>query len=88
MFNTCLWGPAHRSLTDTDEGYNLGGAGLPYTTPRPSQSIVSTFHLTALLSLRLIIQQLPIDLEMDQTLNLMSGSLHSASTVIYHLSIA
>jgi hypothetical protein len=34
------------------------------------------------------IQQLPIDLEMNQTINLMSGSLHSTSTVINYLSIA
>jgi hypothetical protein len=33
-------------------------------------------------------QQLPIKLEMEQTLNLVSGSLHSISTVSYHLSIA
>jgi hypothetical protein len=38
--------------------------------------------------LRLSNQQLPIDLEREQTLNLMSGSLHSTSTIIYHLSIA
>jgi hypothetical protein len=34
------------------------------------------------------IQQLPIDLERDQTLNLVSESLHSASIIIYHLIIA
>jgi hypothetical protein len=28
-------------------GYKLRGAGLPHTTPRPSQSVVSTFHLRA-----------------------------------------
>jgi hypothetical protein len=28
-------------------GYNLGGAGFPYTTPRPSQPAVSTFHIRA-----------------------------------------
>jgi hypothetical protein len=44
-FNTCSQGLTHRSLTDTGGGYNLGGAGLPYTTPRPSQPVVSTFHL-------------------------------------------
>jgi hypothetical protein len=38
--------------------------------------------------LRLSNQQLPIDLEREQTLNLMSGNLHSTSTIIYHLSIA
>jgi hypothetical protein len=33
-FNTCSWGPTHRSLTDTGGGYNLGGVGLPHRTPR------------------------------------------------------
>jgi hypothetical protein len=42
----------------------------------------------ALPSLRLSIQQVPVDLEKEQTLNLVSGSLHSTSTVTYHLSIA
>jgi hypothetical protein len=44
-FNTCLWGPTYRSLTDAGGGYNLGGADLPDTTPWPST--VSTFHLMA-----------------------------------------
>jgi hypothetical protein len=30
-FNTCSWGPTHRSLTDTGRGYNLGGVSLPHT---------------------------------------------------------
>jgi hypothetical protein len=30
-FNTCSRGPTERSLIDTGEGYNLGGAGLPHT---------------------------------------------------------
>jgi hypothetical protein len=47
MLNTCSRGPIHRFLTDTGEGYNLGGAGLPHTTPRPSQPAVSSFHLRA-----------------------------------------
>jgi hypothetical protein len=42
-FNTCSWGPTERSLIDTGGGYNLGGAALPHTTPRPSQSVVSPF---------------------------------------------
>jgi hypothetical protein len=44
-FNTWSRGPTQRSLTDTGRGYNLGGAGFQHTTPRPSQSTVSTFHL-------------------------------------------
>jgi DNA-binding CsgD family transcriptional regulator len=38
--------------------------------------------------LRLSIQQVPIELETEQVLNLVSGSLHSTSTIAYHLSIA
>jgi DNA-binding CsgD family transcriptional regulator len=40
------------------------------------------------LGLRLSIKSLLIELEREQILNLTSGSLHSTSTVIYHLSIA
>jgi hypothetical protein len=42
-FNTCSRGPTHRSLTDTDGGYDLEGAGFLHTTPRPSKSVVSPF---------------------------------------------
>jgi hypothetical protein len=38
--------------------------------------------------LRLSINSLPSELKGDQALNLTSGSLHSTSTVTYHLSIA
>jgi hypothetical protein len=31
IFNTCSQGPTHRSLTDTDGGYNLRGVGLLHT---------------------------------------------------------
>jgi hypothetical protein len=44
-FNTCS--PTHRSLTDTGRGYNHGGAGLPHTSPWPSQPAISTFYLRA-----------------------------------------
>jgi hypothetical protein len=42
-FNTCSRGPTERSLIDTDRGYNLGGAGFPRITPRPSRPAVSPF---------------------------------------------
>jgi hypothetical protein len=87
-FNTCSRGPTHRSLTDKGRGYNLGGAGLPHHTTRPSQLTVSTFHLRTLPGLRLSIKSLPPDLKGDQALNLTSRSLYSISTIIYHLSIA
>jgi hypothetical protein len=67
---------------------NLGGADFSHHTPRPSQPTVSTFHLRAPSGLGLSIQSLTKDLEREETLNLMSGSLHSTSTVSYHLSIA
>jgi hypothetical protein len=44
-FNTCSRGPTHRSLTDTGGGYNFGGAGFLHTTSRPSQPVISPFHL-------------------------------------------
>jgi hypothetical protein len=46
-FNTCSWGPTHRSLTNTGGGYNLGGAGFSHTIPRPFHLAVSTLHLRA-----------------------------------------
>jgi hypothetical protein len=42
-FNTWSWGPTEWSLTDTNGGYSLGGAGFPCTTPRPSRPAVSPF---------------------------------------------
>jgi hypothetical protein len=51
-FNTCSRGSTHRSLTDTGGGYSLGGSGLPHTTPRCSQSTISTFHPRAAPSLQ------------------------------------
>jgi hypothetical protein len=45
-------------------------------------------HLRAPPGLRLSIQQLLIELDMEQTINLTSGSLRSTSTISYHLSIA
>jgi hypothetical protein len=51
--NTCSWGSIHRSLTDTVGGYNLRGASFPHTTPRPSQSVISTFYLRAPFGLQL-----------------------------------
>jgi hypothetical protein len=45
----------HRSLTDIDAGYNLGGAGFPHHTPHPSQPMVLRFPLMAMSGLRLTI---------------------------------
>jgi hypothetical protein len=81
-FNTYSRGPTHLSLTDTSGGYSLEGADFPHTTLRPSQLTVSTFHLRALLGHRLSnLNNYQMNLKREQTLNLMSGSLHSTSTV-------
>jgi hypothetical protein len=42
-FNTCSRGPTHRSLTDINGGYNLGGAGFPHPISWPSQPTVLCF---------------------------------------------
>jgi hypothetical protein len=36
-------GPTHQSLSDIGEDYNLGGAGLPHHTSRPSQLMILHF---------------------------------------------
>jgi hypothetical protein len=82
-----LMGSTHRFLIDTGRGYNLRGAGFLHTTIRPSQLTVSNFHLRAPPDFRLNNSILPKDLEREQTLNLTSWSLHSTSTVSYHLNI-
>jgi hypothetical protein len=46
-FNTYSRVLTHRCLTDTDEGYNLGGAGFPHHTPCPFQLTVLRFPLMA-----------------------------------------
>jgi hypothetical protein len=86
-FNTFSQGPTHRSLTDIGGDYNLGGAGLPHYTPRPSQLMVLRFPPKGL-ALSQVINPIPNELEMEQTVNLASGSLHPTSTVSYLLSIA
>jgi hypothetical protein len=85
-FNTCLRVPTPRSLTDTGGGYHIENLGISTTLSRPPLSRVPLIPLMAPPNLRLSIQHLPIELQREQTLNLMSGCLHSTSTVTYHLS--
>jgi hypothetical protein len=42
-FNTCSRGLTHQSLTDTGGSYNLGGAGFPHHSLRPSQPTLLRF---------------------------------------------
>jgi hypothetical protein len=82
-----LVGPTHR-LINMGRGYHLGDLGLPHHTPRPSQLMILCFPLRAPPGLRLTIQPLSPELKREQTLNLMSGTLHSTSTISYPQSIA
>jgi hypothetical protein len=47
-FNTCSWGPTKQFLIDTGGGYNLGGAGSPYTHYRTFPTSYLPFPLVAL----------------------------------------
>jgi hypothetical protein len=87
-FNTCSQGPTYRPLTDTDMGYNLEGADLPHHTPWLSQSMVLRFPPKSLTRCQVNNLINTNWIREEQILNLTSGSLHSTSTVIYHLSIA
>jgi hypothetical protein len=87
-FNTCSWGPTHRSLNDTGGDTSLEVSAFHITTPDLPNRRSSAFHLRALPGLRLSNQSLPTKIKRKQTLNLVSGILHSTCMVVYHLSIA
>jgi hypothetical protein len=56
-FNTFSRGPTHRSLTDTNRGYNLKGVGFPHHTLQPSQPIVLRFPPEGLIRSQVIQHQ-------------------------------
>jgi hypothetical protein len=87
-FNTCSRVPTPRPLTNTARGYHIENLRIATTLSPPFPFEGSTDPLMAPLGVRLSIQHLPNELEREHTLNLVSGSLHSTSTVTYHLSIA
>jgi hypothetical protein len=87
VFNTFSRGSTHRSLTNTGEGYNLRGAGLPHHTPPPPFPTDGPL-LSPNGPARSQVNHSPTKPRSDQTLNLVSGIHPSTSTVIYHLSIA
>jgi hypothetical protein len=59
-FKTCSRWPIHRSLTDTDRGYNLGGVDFPHHTPRPSQLMVLRFSPKGPIRSQIIHQHKPL----------------------------
>jgi hypothetical protein len=87
MFNDYSREPTHWSLTDTDRGYNLGGADLPQHTSRPSQLMVLHFPPKGPTRSQIIHPIITKRSRERTNINLASKSLHSTSTVSYHLSI-
>jgi hypothetical protein len=60
IFDTSSRVLIHRSLTDTDTGYNLGGVSFPHQFPHTSQPIVLRFPLRASPSIRSMILNLKL----------------------------
>jgi hypothetical protein len=86
-FNTCSRVPTPRYLTDTGRGYHIETSESPQHSPRPSLLSVPLIPLNGP-ARSPFFQKISNDLERNQTLNLVSGSLHSTSIIIYYLSIA
>jgi hypothetical protein len=88
MFNTYSWGPTRRLLNNTGNGYNLGGAGFPHHTPRPSQPTVLHFPPKDPTRSQVNHSTLATGLKEDQTINLTSDTIYLTSIVSYYLCIA
>jgi hypothetical protein len=80
-------GSTHRSLTDTGGGLQRWRCWLT-TSHSPTFPINGPPLFTKGPVRSQVINSIPIELEMEQTLNLTSESFHSTFTVSYHLSIA
>jgi hypothetical protein len=86
-FNTCSRVQTPQSLTDTSGGYHIKTLESPHHSPHHSLPSVPLIPLNGP-ARSPFFQNVPNDLKRNQTLNLVSGSLHSTSTVIYYLSIS
>jgi hypothetical protein len=88
-FNTCSWVPTPQSLTDTGGGYHIENLRIGTTLSPPFPFEGSTDHPNGPARSQ-IIQTIfyHFNWRGKQALNLISGSLHSTSTVTYHLRIA
>jgi hypothetical protein len=87
-FNTCSRGSTHWSLTNTNGGYNLGGADLPHHTPQPSQPMVLHYPPMGPARSQVIHPIITNWTKRRSTLISRAGLLHSTSTIAYLLSIA
>jgi hypothetical protein len=87
-FNTCSRVPTHWSLTDTGEGYHIKNLRIATTPSPPFPSEGSTDPPNGPVGSQIIHNNYQFNWRGKQALNLTSGSLHSTSTVTYHLHIS
>jgi hypothetical protein len=87
-FKTCSRVPTPRSLIDTGRGYHIEKLEIATTLSPPFPSKGSTNPPNGPARSQIIHNNYQLNWRGKQAPNLMSGSLHSTSTVIYHLRIA
>jgi hypothetical protein len=87
-FNTCSWVPTPRSLTDTGEGYHIENLRIATTLSPPFPFEGFTNLPNGPVRSQIIHNNYQLNWRGKQALNLTSGSLHSTSTITYHLRIA
>jgi hypothetical protein len=87
-FNTCSRVPTPRSLTDTGECYHIENLRIATTLSPPFPSEGSTDPPNGPAWSQIIHNNYQLNWRGKQALNLVSGSLHSTSTITYSLCIA
>jgi hypothetical protein len=87
-FNTCSRVPTSRSLTDTGGGYHVENLRIATSLSPSFPSEGSTDPPNGPARSQIIHNNCQLNWRGKQTLNLVSGSLHSTSTITYHLRIA
>ncbi len=88
IFNTCLRVLTHQSLTDIGGGYHIENLEIATALSPPFPSECSTDPPNGPAWSQIIHNNYQMNWRGKQALNLTSGSLHSTSTVTYHLHIA
>jgi hypothetical protein len=87
-FNTCSWVPTPWSLTDTGRGYHIENLRIATALSPPFPSEGSMDPPNGPARSQIIHNNYQLNWRGKQALNLASGSLHSTSTITYHLRIA
>jgi hypothetical protein len=87
-FNTCSRVPTPQPLTDTGRGYHVENHEIATALSPPFPSEGSTDPPNGPARSQIIHNNYQLNWRGEQALNLVSGSLHSTSTVTYHLRIA